>query len=192
MLPEEWNNYTSKASPEKSPPDSSEQSPQSDSEISNIITVYIVLFVLRKMRVRLGLEATLEYAGSYMEKMEYWALVWGTIIMTATGLFLWFDNYFVDRWSLPKGILDVALVIHYYEAWLATLAIAVFHFFFVIFHPEQYPMSFTWLTGEMTESEVKHHHPAWYEELQRADTGEVKSSDSSTTPTKAGTSDTKV
>ena len=37
---------------------------------SDIITVYIVLFVLRKMRTQLGLEATLEYAESYMKKME--------------------------------------------------------------------------------------------------------------------------
>ena len=27
-------------------------------------------------------------------------------------------------------------------------------------------MSFTWLTGKMTVSEVQHHHPAWYEQLK--------------------------
>ena len=60
---------------------------------------------------------------SYMEKCEYWALIWGAVIMTCTGILLWFDNFFIQRWSLQKGLLDVALVIHYYEAWLATLAI---------------------------------------------------------------------
>jgi hypothetical protein len=29
---------------------------------------------------------------TYMEKCEYWALMWGTVIMTVTGLLLWFDN----------------------------------------------------------------------------------------------------
>ena len=38
--------------------------------LNNLITVYIVLFVLRRMRARLGLEATLEFAESYMKKME--------------------------------------------------------------------------------------------------------------------------
>ena len=26
----------------------------------------------------------------YAEKMEYWAVIWGTIIMGATGLMIWF------------------------------------------------------------------------------------------------------
>ena len=29
---------------------------------------------------------------SYIEKSEYWALVWGTFVMAATGVILWFDN----------------------------------------------------------------------------------------------------
>ncbi|RME24746.1 MAG: hypothetical protein D6800_08380, partial [Candidatus Zixiibacteriota bacterium] len=97
----------------------------------------------------------------YTEKAEYWALVWGTIIMALTGAVLWFPAKFTG--IFPAWIVQVAEVIHLYEAWLATLAIAVFHFFFVIFHPEQYPMSLTWLTGRMTVEECKHHHPAWYE-----------------------------
>ena len=54
--------------------------------------------------------------------------------------------------------------IHYYEAWLATLAILVWHFFFVILHPEEYPMSWTWLTGRMTREAAKENHGEWYEE----------------------------
>ncbi|MDH5197949.1 MAG: hypothetical protein OEY20_11920, partial [Gemmatimonadota bacterium] len=53
---------------------------------------------------------------------------------------------------------------HFYEAWLATLAILVWHFFFVIFHPEEYPMSWTWLTGKMSRESAKEHHPRWLEE----------------------------
>jgi cytochrome b subunit of formate dehydrogenase len=64
---------------------------------------------------------------SYVEKAEYWAIVWGTAVMIITGLLLWFDNYFSI--FLPKGFLDVSLVIHYWEAWLATLAIAVWHLY---------------------------------------------------------------
>jgi len=29
---------------------------------------------------------------SYVEKAEYWALVWGSVTMVITGFFLWFDN----------------------------------------------------------------------------------------------------
>ncbi|MGD2109436.1 MAG: hypothetical protein PVI86_08595, partial [Phycisphaerae bacterium] len=96
---------------------------------------------------------------SYMEKCEYWALIWGSVIMTVTGVLLWFDNYFVDRWSLPKGVLDIALVIHYYEAWLATLAILVWHGYSTIFGPHVYPMNPAWLTGKMPKEMYTHEHP---------------------------------
>jgi formate dehydrogenase gamma subunit len=100
----------------------------------------------------------------YSQKAEYWALIWGTIIMVVTGFILWFPAE-VAR-VLPSNIIPAAQTVHYYEAWLATLAIIVWHFFFVIFHPEEYPMSWTWLTGKMSKRAVKEHHAGWYEELK--------------------------
>ena len=83
---------------------------------------------------------------SFIEKSEYWALVWGSAIMVCTGIALW-ANGLVLRW-LPKVVLDVATSIHFYEAVLATLAIIVWHFYFVIFDPDVYPMDTAWLTGK--------------------------------------------
>jgi cytochrome b subunit of formate dehydrogenase len=96
---------------------------------------------------------------SYVEKAEYWALMWGGVIMTATGILLWFDNFFVSTLGLPKGILEVMLVIHYYEAWLATLAIFVWHGYSVLFNPHVYPMNPAWLTGKMPRDMYVHEHP---------------------------------
>ncbi len=104
---------------------------------------------------------------SYVEKAEYWALVWGTIVMIATGFLLWFDNWFVQ--FLPKGILDIALVVHFWEAWLASLAILVWHLYSVVFSPHVYPMNPSWLTGTMPEEMYAHEHPGHLEEA-RADT----------------------
>lgn len=94
---------------------------------------------------------------SYIEKAEYWALIWGTVVMILTGVLLWFDNYFIQ--FLPKGFLDVALVIHYYEAILASLAVAIWHFYSTIFSPQVYPMNPSWLTGKMPKDMFKHEHP---------------------------------
>jgi len=102
---------------------------------------------------------------NYVEKAEYWALVWGTVVMVITGLMLWFDNWFIQ--FLPKGVLDVALVIHFYEAWLASLAIFVWHFYSVIFHPHVYPMNPSWITGHMPEEMYEHEHPGHLEEARR-------------------------
>jgi cytochrome b subunit of formate dehydrogenase len=82
---------------------------------------------------------------AYVEKIEYWAVVWGTLMMSFSGVFLWADNFVLSY--LPKGVLDVAGVFHYYEAVLAALAIVVWHFYSVIFDPSVYPMNLAWLTG---------------------------------------------
>lgn len=95
---------------------------------------------------------------SYVEKAEYWALVWGTVVMIISGFFLWFDDIAVN-W-FPKGFLDIMLVVHYYEAWLAFLAILIWHFYSTIFSPGVYPMNPSWLTGKMPVEMYKHEHPA--------------------------------
>ncbi len=101
----------------------------------------------------------------YTEKAEYLALIWGTAVMVLTGLILWFPEIFLS--FLPSWVFETAEVIHYFEAWLATLAIVVWHWFFVIFHPEKYPMSLTWMNGRISEEEFKHHHPLEFEAMKR-------------------------
>lgn len=82
----------------------------------------------------------------YVEKLEYWAVVWGTAVMALTGIALWANDWMLQR--LPKVWLDVATSLHFYEALLATLAIVVWHLYSVIFDPEVYPMDPAWLTGK--------------------------------------------
>ena len=101
---------------------------------------------------------------SYIEKSEYWALVWGTLVMTATGIVMWFDNTFIGL--LTKLGYDVSRTIHFYEAWLASLAILVWHFYFVIFNPDAYPMNMSWLTGKLSEREMEEEHPIELERLR--------------------------
>src|SRR5262249_13430332 len=77
--------------------------------------------------MRLGDKAPGRSHHSYIEKAEYWAVVWGAIVMIATGGILWANNL-VMRF-LPKSWLDIATAVHFYEAVLATLAIVVWHFY---------------------------------------------------------------
>jgi cytochrome b subunit of formate dehydrogenase/nitrate/TMAO reductase-like tetraheme cytochrome c subunit len=105
----------------------------------------------------------------YIEKLEYWALVWGSIVMSVTGFALWFENQSLAL--MPLWMLDLATVVHYYEAWLATLAIVVWHFYWVMFNPEIYPMSKVWLDGWLSEEEMRHEHPKEWERLQRGEGG---------------------
>jgi len=93
-------------------------------------------------------------AHSYIEKAEYWAVVWGAMVMIVTGLMLWGNNLMLALF--PKLWLDVATSVHFYEALLATLAIVVWHFYTVIFDPDVYPMDTAWLTGVSVKEEEPH------------------------------------
>jgi formate dehydrogenase gamma subunit len=93
----------------------------------------------------------------YAEKMEYWAVVWGTIIMGVTGLMVWFKmdvTHYLPRWAV-----DVALTIHYYEAILACLAIVVWHFYHVIFDPAVYPLNWACWDGRVSRHWHDEEHP---------------------------------
>jgi cytochrome b subunit of formate dehydrogenase len=121
------------------------------------------------LRYNVGLAATKPVFGrfSYIEKAEYWAMMWGTILMGITGAVLWFDNTSLGLFT--KLGFDISRTIHFYEAILATLAIIVWHFYFVIFNPDVYPMNLAWLTGRMSEREMLEEHPAQLAELKAGD-----------------------
>ncbi|MCP4292352.1 MAG: hypothetical protein GY780_11035 [bacterium] len=95
---------------------------------------------------------------SFVEKAEYWALIWGTIVMAVTGFAMWFEPYIVAY--LGRTVMEIFLVIHYYEAWLAFLAILVWHMYGVIFNPHLYPMNPSWITGKMPKEMFETEHPA--------------------------------
>jgi predicted esterase YcpF (UPF0227 family) len=78
---------------------------------------------------------------------------------------MWFDNTFIGLFT--KLGWDIARTIHYYEAWMAFLAIVVWHFYFVIFNPEIYPMNTSWITGKITEEEMTEEHPLELDKIRQ-------------------------
>lgn len=102
---------------------------------------------------------------NYIEKFEYLALGWGSIVMIFTGLLLWFEDE--AMLVLPKWTLDIARVVHSYEALLAFLAIIIWHFYNVHLNPEVFPMSRVWLDGKISEHQMKEHHALEYDIMKR-------------------------
>lgn len=127
-------------------------------DVSDAIAVVRYNFGFEKEKPKFG-------RFSYIEKSEYWALVWGTAVMAITGVIMWFDNTFIGLFT--KLGYDIARTIHFYEAWLATLAIIIWHIYYVIFNPDVYPMNLAWLTGNLTENEMAEEHPLELEEIKR-------------------------
>lgn len=90
---------------------------------------------------------------TFEEKMEYWAFVWGAIVMGATGFMMW--NPISTIKFLPGEVVPAAKAAHGGEALLAVLAIIIWHMYGV--HLKRFNKSM-W-TGRMTEEEMLHEHP---------------------------------
>jgi cytochrome b subunit of formate dehydrogenase len=96
---------------------------------------------------------------TFEEKLEYWALVWGTLLMVMTGFTLW--NPIATTRFLPGEFIPAALVAHGGEAVLAVLSVIVWHGYGV--HLRHFNRSM-W-TGSLTEEEMGHEHPRELEEI---------------------------
>jgi formate dehydrogenase gamma subunit len=103
---------------------------------------------------------------NYAEKLEYLAFMWGTLVMTVSGLLLWFNNFTLRYF--PKWVSDAATAIHYYEALLATFAILIWHSYMVIFDPLVYPMDTAWINGKVPADHYRHSRPEYLRALERA------------------------
>jgi CheY-like chemotaxis protein len=114
---------------------------------------------------RVGLRAEPPRAGKYswIEKFEYFAVIWGTLVMVISGFLLWFSDWFLRLF--PLWVIDLAKTIHRYEAILAVLSIAVWHVYCVHLRPGIFPMSRVWLDGRIGREEMIEEHPAEYEAI---------------------------
>lgn len=90
---------------------------------------------------------------TFEEKVEYWAVVWGTVIMAVTGFMMW--NPIATTKILPGQFIPAAKEAHGLEAVLAVLSILIWHMYQVFvkhFNKAMY-------TGKISEDEMLHIHP---------------------------------
>jgi cytochrome b subunit of formate dehydrogenase len=96
------------------------------------------------------------------EKLEYWALLWGQVVMGATGFIMWFP--LVVTTVLPGQVFPVAQALHRWEAILAALAILTWH----MYHGCIKDHNRSIFTGLMSEEEMRHMHPLEYQRILAA------------------------
>jgi formate dehydrogenase gamma subunit len=99
----------------------------------------------------------------FRSKLEYWSVVWGTLIMGVTGLILLFPV--VATSYLPGVVVTASRVAHSYEALLAVLAVAVWHFYHAHLAGESFPMDTSIFSGRISAEKMREHHPLEYEQL---------------------------
>jgi formate dehydrogenase gamma subunit len=122
-----------------------------------------VVDALRAVRYNLGLATERPRMGrfTFEEKVEYWALVWGTVVMIVTGFMLW--NPIATARFLPGQWIPAAQVAHGGEAVLAILAVILWHGYGV--HLRQFNRSM--FTGKMSREEMLHEHPLELDAIEK-------------------------
>jgi len=90
---------------------------------------------------------------TFEEKAEYWALIWGTVIMGITGFMMW--NPITTARFLPGEFIPASKAAHGGEALLAVMAIVVWHMYGV--HLKRFNKAM--FTGKQTEEEMLSEHP---------------------------------
>jgi len=100
---------------------------------------------------------------TFAEKLEYLALVWGTIVMVITGLFLLYPV----RWTalVPGEVILAAKAAHGGEAILAFLSILTWHAYFV--HIRHWNTAI--FTGKMDAEAYTEEHPLELARLRRGE-----------------------
>ena len=110
---------------------------------------------IQSVLFNIGIAKSRPKAGRYSfdEKLEYWAMVWGSVIMILTGLALW--NPIATTSALPGQFVPAAKAAHGAEAVLAFLGILVWH----IYHVHLRSFNKSMFTGKLTRQEMEHEHP---------------------------------
>lgn len=97
---------------------------------------------------------------NFGEKIEYWAVIWGTAVMIITGFMLW--NPIAITSILPGQFIPAAKTAHSAEALLAVLSIVIWHFYNVLIKHRNWSI----FTGNLPENQMKEEHMLEYERIE--------------------------
>ncbi len=101
---------------------------------------------------------------TWKQKFEYFGAGFGAVIMGFTGLLMM--QPFEAMKYFPIGFVQIANLFHSWEAVLASIAVFIGHFYDE--HFGKYP-NLSWLTGNVSEEEMRDEHPLEYEEALKSE-----------------------
>jgi len=100
---------------------------------------------------------------SYLEKVDYWAVLLGMQSMGITGLLMCYPEFFST--IVPGYFINVANDLHFHEAVLAVGYIAIVHMSSTHLVPEVFPMEKSIFNGKMTKQRVMKEHPGEWKSI---------------------------
>ena len=98
---------------------------------------------------------------NFEQKVTYWVVIFGFLIMIGSGLVVWFPEFFTR--FLPGGVVPASKLTHSTEAIAAAIFIIIWHIYHV--HIERLNLSI--FTGRLSEKEMREYHTKEYERLEQ-------------------------
>jgi cytochrome b subunit of formate dehydrogenase len=99
----------------------------------------------------------------FRAKFEYWGLLMGGTLMSATGFMLLFPETF--SWIVPGGVIAAGRVLHGLEGTFAVLVVILWHSWSVILRPEIFPLDKSIFTGKIDLERLREEHVLEYERI---------------------------
>lgn len=103
---------------------------------------------------------------TYWEKFDFMAVFWGMTVIGLSGFILWFPGIF--SYLIPGWMINVAMVVHSEEAFLAAIFIFTVHFFNNHLVPTKFPLEKNIFTGRYPVEAMKEERPLEYERMVEA------------------------
>ena len=102
---------------------------------------------------------------TYWEKFDYLAIFVGMNTMGLTGVVLWCPEFFSRL--IPGYFINLAQVLHLYEAIMAVALKFVTHIISTHLRPEIYPIEKSIFNGKTTKEKIMREHPGEWESIIR-------------------------
>jgi cytochrome b subunit of formate dehydrogenase len=102
---------------------------------------------------------------TYWEKFDYLAVFWGMFAIGATGLLLWFPEFFGK--FVPGIVFNVSTIMHSDEAVLAAGFIFIVHWFNTHWRPGKFPLDPVIFTGRISKHELMEERPLEWARMQQ-------------------------
>jgi len=118
--------------------------------------------LVQSLRYNVGMSKDRPKQGrfTFEEKLEYWAVIWGTVVMGITGFMLW--NPIATTHLLSGSFVPAAKAAHGKEALLAVLAILIWH----LYHVHIRHLNLSMFKGTLNTEEMQDEHPAELADIQ--------------------------
>jgi formate dehydrogenase gamma subunit len=105
---------------------------------------------------------------NFEQKVTYWIVFFGILIMGISGFIIWFPIQFTQ--FLPGGAVPAAKLAHSTESIIAAIFIVVWH----VYHVHIERMNLSMFTGRLSEDEMRAFHEKEYERLTGQSTPKAK------------------